>query len=79
MRKLVLVVVLAAGILLGSKLGPMPYEKFEAQVRRLRRRPEVGQTTAAAKQIVHDEVADLVARATEKSEGTPLAPQRNTA
>jgi hypothetical protein len=79
MRKLVLVGVLATGILLGSKLGPMPYEKFETQVRRLRRRPQVGQTTAAAKQVVHEEVADLVARATERAEGTPLAPQRNTA
>jgi hypothetical protein len=79
MRKLVLLVVLAAGILIGSKLGPVPYEKLDTQVRRFRRRPEVAQTTAAAKQIVHEEVADLVARATDRAEGTPLAPQRNTA
>jgi hypothetical protein len=37
----------------------------------LKRRPEVQQATAAATQIVHEEVADLVAKATEKMDRAP--------
>jgi hypothetical protein len=70
-RKLVLLAVLVAGILLGSKLGPTPYEKLDTHIRRLKRRPEVQQATAAATQIVHEEVADLVAKATEKMDRAP--------
>jgi hypothetical protein len=41
MKKLLLLVGAALGFVLGSKMGREPYERLEAQVRRLAGRPEV--------------------------------------
>jgi carbonic anhydrase len=70
---------LAAGFLLGSKLGRAPYEKVEAQVRQLKDRPEVQKARSAATEIVHEQVADLVDKATDKVDATAPARERTSA
>lgn len=55
MKKLLLLVGAAVGFVLGSKMGREPYERLEAQIRRLGGRPEV----KAAVEAVSDKGADL--------------------
>jgi hypothetical protein len=56
MKKLLLLVGVAAGFVLGSKQGRKPYERLEAQVRQLAGRPEVKQAVNA----VSDKATDLI-------------------
>jgi hypothetical protein len=55
MKKLLLLVGLAVGFVLGSQRGREPYERLEAQFRRLAGRPEVKGAVIA----VSDKAADL--------------------
>jgi hypothetical protein len=55
MKKLLLLVGVAVGFVLGSKMGREPYERMEAQLRQLAGRPEVKDAVDA----VSDKAADL--------------------
>jgi hypothetical protein len=55
MKKLLVLVGVVIGFVLGSKQGRKPYERLEAQVRRLRGRPEV----KGAVNALSDKAADL--------------------
>ena len=57
----------AAGFLLGSRAGRAPYERFAAQVQRLREDPEVRRRAAQARGTVVDAAAEAVDAAREKA------------
>ena len=74
MKKLMLLLGLGAGFVLGSRAGRGPYEQLEGNVRRIAGRPEVQDTVAQAKdaarqttQKVMDKVNDTVSTAKEGS------------
>jgi hypothetical protein len=56
MKKLVLLVGIALGFVLGSRQGREPYERLESKVRQLAARPEVRQAVGT----VSDQASDLV-------------------
>jgi hypothetical protein len=55
MKKLILLVGVALGFILGSRMGREPYERMESKVRELARRPEVNH----AAESVSNEPADF--------------------
>jgi hypothetical protein len=55
MKKLLLLVGVAVGFVLGSKMGRQPYERLEAQIRQLAGRPEV----KGAVDTLSDKAADI--------------------
>jgi hypothetical protein len=74
MKKLMVLLGLGAGFMLGSRAGKAPYQQLEANVRRLVGRPEVQDTMAQARdaarqttQQVMDKVNDTVSSAKEGS------------
>ncbi len=79
MKKMWLLVGLVVGFMLGSRSGRAPYERAEAQVRQLSRRPEVRQATNTASEMVHEKVGDLVDKASDKVGHTSSSSEKRTA
>ena len=78
MKKLLLLVGVAVGFILGSKVGRQPYERLEAQIRQLAGRPEVkgavdtlsdkaADITDIAARAVNEKISDVTAAAKDAS------------
>jgi hypothetical protein len=61
MSKVMLLLGVAVGFVLGSRAGRRPYEQLEATVRRIAARPEVQSTVDQAKSAVQEK-ADVALR-----------------
>jgi hypothetical protein len=61
MKKVILLLGVAVGFVLGSRAGRRPYEQLEANVRRIAARPEVQSTVDQAKNAVQEK-ADVAFR-----------------
>ena len=63
MRKMVILLAGGVGFLLGSRAGRQPYEQFEAQFRRIRRKPQVQEAVQSVEERVaagKDDLGDRV-------------------
>jgi len=78
MKKLLLLVGVAVGFILGSKMGRQPYERLAAQIRQLAGRPEVkgavdtlsdkaADITDIAARAVNEKISDVTAAAKDAS------------
>lgn len=77
MKKLVFVIGLGLGFILGSKAGSGPYEGLEQKVRALRSRPEVDDAIERARGAANQQVTEVVEKVNEKLPQPPkeAAPQ----
>jgi hypothetical protein len=73
MKKLLLLVGLAVGFVLGSKQGREPYERLEAQLRQLAGRPEVRGAVDAVSDRASDLTETLAGAVSEKVGGGTAA------
>lgn len=73
MKKLVFVLGLGIGFLLGSKVGPGPYKDLEDKVRSLRERPDVDRAVGRVKAVVGEQATEAVEKVNEK---LPASPKR---
>jgi hypothetical protein len=76
MKKLVFVIGVGVGFILGSKAGRGPYEGLEEKVRSLRERPEVEEAVERAKGAANEQVTEVVDKVNEK---VPPRPSRGVA
>ena len=66
MKKLLFVIGLGIGFLLGSRAGTGPYQELEQKVRELRHRPEVEEAVGRAKEAASEQVTEVAERVNEK-------------
>jgi hypothetical protein len=66
MKKLVFMLGIGIGFMLGSRAGRGPYEGLEEKVRSLRERPEVDDAMQRAKKIASDQATEVVDKVSDK-------------
>jgi hypothetical protein len=59
MKKLLFVLGMGVGFILGSRAGSGPYERLKAKSRSIRQRPEVAEAVDRAKETANDQMAHV--------------------
>jgi hypothetical protein len=66
MKKLVFLIGVAVGFLLGSKAGTGPYEELETKVRTIMGRPEVREIVETTKEAAKEQATEAVVKVSER-------------
>ena len=66
MKKLVFLIGVGVGFLLGSKAGPGPYREFETKVRSITNRPEVRDVVETTNEAAIHQVTDPVSKVSDR-------------
>jgi hypothetical protein len=66
MKRLMFLIELGTGFILGSKAGPGAYQSLEQKVRAFKDRPEVEETVERTKGAASEQVSGVVDRVNEK-------------
>jgi hypothetical protein len=70
MKKLVFVIGVGVGFLLGSKAGTGPYQELGSRVRSITKRPEVRDAVETTKEAAADHVAQVVNKVSDRVPST---------